>query len=211
MGAHMQRLLSGLFVLVILAGLSRSAAADDWQDCRQSDPDRRIAVCTQIINKGGESDKNLARAYFNRGIAHKAKGDLDRAIADYTEAIRLDPKSDAAYHNRGVAQRDKGDLDRAIADYTEAIRLNPKSDAAYHNRGVAHKAKGDLDRAIADYTEAIRLDPKYAGSYSNRGIAYAARETTQPPSPTTAKSSSCRRHLPLTARGKISRANGLQG
>ena len=54
------------------------------------------------------------------------KGDYDRAIADYDEAIRLDPRYAVAYYNRGVAYCDKGDYDRAIADYNEAIRLDPK-------------------------------------------------------------------------------------
>ena len=50
----------------------------------------------------------------------------DKAIADFTEAIRLDPKYAEAYCNRGCAYRNKGDYDKAIADFTEAIRLNPK-------------------------------------------------------------------------------------
>jgi tetratricopeptide (TPR) repeat protein len=50
---------------------------------------------------------------------------MDRAIADYTEALRLDPKYTFAYYNRGDAYRYNGDLDRAIADYTEALRLVP--------------------------------------------------------------------------------------
>jgi tetratricopeptide (TPR) repeat protein len=53
------------------------------------------------------------------------KGDYDRAIADLTEAIRLDPKYVWAYASRGEAYRMKGDYDRAIADLTEAIRLDP--------------------------------------------------------------------------------------
>ena len=95
-------------------------------------------------------------AYTNRGLAWGDKGDLDRAIADYNEAIRLDPKYADAYYNRGLAWRAKGDLDRAIADYNEAIRLDPKYADAYNNRGNAWRAKGDLDRAIADYN---RGDP----------------------------------------------------
>ena len=105
----------------------------------------------------------------------RAKGEYDRAIADYTEAIRLDPKHAAAFNNRGLAWTAKGEHDRAIADYTEAIRLDPKHAAAFYNRGNAWSAKGEYDRAIADYTEAIRLDPNYATAFNNRGNAWAAK------------------------------------
>jgi len=101
-----------------------------------------------------------------------ALSDYDRAIVDYTEAIRLDPKFAFAYNNRCNAYHRKGDNDRAIADCTEAIRLDPKYAFAYNNRGLAYAGKGDYDRAIVDYTEAIRLDPKYALAYNNRGNAY---------------------------------------
>ena len=98
------------------------------------------------------------------------RANYDKAIADYTEAIRLDPKFAEAYYNRGVAYENKGEYDKAIADYTEAIRLDPKYAEAYNSRGFAYGNKGEHDKAIADYTEAIRLDPKYANAYYNRGV-----------------------------------------
>jgi lipoprotein NlpI len=110
--------------------------------------------------------------YNNRGLAYATKGDRDRAIADYSEAVRLDPKFANAYNNRGLAYRAKGDNDRAIADFNEAITVDPKLASAYNNRGNAYRAKGDNDRAIADYDEAIRGDPKFANAYINRGLTF---------------------------------------
>ena len=54
------------------------------------------------------------------------RASYDKAIADFTEAIRLDPKDADAYCNRARAYYSKGEYDKAIADYSEAIRLNPK-------------------------------------------------------------------------------------
>src|SRR5258707_1124819 len=87
----------------------------------------------------------------DRGVAWYVKGDYDRAIADYDEAIRLHPRYAPAFNNRGNVWYRKGDKDRAIADYDEAIRLDPKYAPAYTNRGNAWSGKGDNDRAIADY------------------------------------------------------------
>jgi lipoprotein NlpI len=82
------------------------------------------------------------------------------AIADYNEAIRLDPKLPGPSYNRGLLYTVKQDYDRAIADFSEAIRLDPKFAGAFNNRGWAYAAKQDYDHAIADYNEAIRLHPK---------------------------------------------------
>ena len=109
---------------------------------------------------------NAPRPSSIAASAYRDKGDNDRAIADYNEAIRLDPKDATAYNNRGYRlSANKGDNDRAIADYDEAIRLDPKYAMAFLGRGIAYRAKGDLDRAIADYSEAIRLDPKFARAF----------------------------------------------
>ncbi len=62
-------------------------------------------------------------ALFHRGICHFNEGDLDRAIADFTEAICLKPDMAAAYYNRSHAYEEKGDKDKAQQDYEKAKAL----------------------------------------------------------------------------------------
>ena len=167
--------LASAAVMLMLAPAA-AQISQNWAWCvNQGDAfpaDQRISACTSIIQSGRETQRNLAIAYYSRGLAYYDKGDDDRAIAEYNEAIRLDPKFAYAYSSRGLAYDHKGDLDRASPDYNEAIRLDPKYAQAYFNRGNAYYQKGDDDRAIADYNEAIRLTPKYAYAYNNRGTAY---------------------------------------
>jgi tetratricopeptide (TPR) repeat protein len=120
-------------------------------------------------------------AFYNRGFARTeialaaegaSKGDLDLAIADYTEAIRLKPDYATAYANRGTCYQFKYDLDRAIADFTEALRLNPTDTFALGNRAAVLSTVKQYDRALADYDEAIGLEPDYAGHYEGRGLTY---------------------------------------
>ena len=53
------------------------------------------------------------------------KGALDKAINDYTEAIRLNPMNATAYYHRGLLYEEKGNLGQAKKDYDDAIRLDP--------------------------------------------------------------------------------------
>jgi lipoprotein NlpI len=153
--------------------LIRPAAADPCDDLR--DPGPRIVACTESINSGKWKGNNQAINYGNRGRAYTVKGDPDRAIADFNQAIGINPKNAVFYNNRGIAYRNKGDFDRAIADYTQAISLNPKHHDAYYNRGIAYRNKDDFDRAIADYSQAISLNPKDPDFFNNRAFVYSEK------------------------------------
>ena len=108
---------------------------------------------------------------IREGNAAYSAGAFDKAIANFSEAIRARPHDATAFYSRGNAYETKGDYDQAIADFNEAIRLNPNDAPTFNNRGIAYANKGNQFRAIADYNEAIRLKPDYAGAFCNRGIA----------------------------------------
>ena len=100
---------------------------------------------------------------------------FDRAIADYTRAIQINPNYLDAYFARAESYSNKEDYDLAIADYTSMLRINPNSADAYIARGTMYVLKNDHERAIAEYTSAIRIDPNYAEAYKNRGDVYIGK------------------------------------
>jgi tetratricopeptide (TPR) repeat protein len=122
-------------------------------------PDLQIGGCTASIQSGRWSGKALAWVYVSRGHAFHDKKDYDRAIADYDQAIQLDPKDANAYVSRGLAYHGKKDYDRAIADYNQAIQLDPKDADAYFSRGLAKRRKGDNSGGDADIAVAKTIDP----------------------------------------------------
>src|SRR3954468_14541336 len=158
-------ILQSLALTAVVVNLSSSNPASavnrrDWTDCNQTaEPDRSIVACTKILDDQAETSKNHAGAYLGRGRAYSAKREFDRAIADYNEAISLEPEIAQPYLSRGIAYQAQHEFDQAIADYEQALRINPNSAAAYNNRGNVYRDKGDLDRAIADYDQAIKLNP----------------------------------------------------
>ena len=125
-----------------------------------------------LLSGCGPSKEERATDVFKRGLEHYQQRELDRAIADLTKAIRLNPENADAHHIRGCCYGQKGQYDTAIADCTEAIRLNPKYTEAYCDRGRCYGGKGEYDNAMADFAEAIRLNPKYADAYNSQGVAY---------------------------------------
>lgn len=114
-----------LLVAAVAPFFITSAAADDADACTNEKGDKKIAACTSAINSGRWRGVNLAWAFVGRGRGYSDKNDYDHAIADFTEAIKLDPKHNYAYSNRGLVYAKKGQHDRAIGDYNEAIKLDP--------------------------------------------------------------------------------------
>jgi len=157
-----------------VAQTGRSSARDVATCAQVKDHNAAIAGCTRVIEDPRVKPKGQAAAYYNRGNAHAAKGDQAAAIADYDEAIKLEPKNALAFNNRGTAHSEKGDSDAAIADFSEAIKHNARYASAYFNRANAYAAKGEADRAIADYTAALKHNRRNVNAYIARGALYLA-------------------------------------
>ncbi|HEV3260069.1 MAG TPA: tetratricopeptide repeat protein [Gemmataceae bacterium] len=128
-------------------------------------------------------DPDCANAYGSRATIYaEVKQDYDRAIADYSEAIRLRDDQTAqgkylaatVYTGRGHCYLHMAKVAEAIADYDEAIRLNPQVLQAYAYRGLAYETKGLYDKAIADYTEAIARTSDRPLYYKVRARVYRA-------------------------------------
>ncbi len=98
-----------------------------------------------------------AKDYYNQGNAKYDLKDYQGAIADFNQAIKLDPNFASAYFNRGLAKYELKDYEGEIADYNMAIKLDSNYANAYNNRGVAHKNLGNKTQAISDFQKAAEL------------------------------------------------------
>ncbi len=80
-------------------------------------------------------------ALIERGTKYNLNSDYDRAIADFNEAIRLDPNSAAAFYGRAAVYYNMGDYDRAIQDYDQVLRIDPRYNMAPMFRALTYEKK----------------------------------------------------------------------
>jgi Flp pilus assembly protein TadD len=137
--------------------------------------------------------KYLGHKYL--GIALLSKGQIDEAIRQFREGVRLRPDDADAHYSLGVALDKKGQIGEAISQFQEAVRLEPDYADAHNNLGVAYGAgdarrdqlgemadahynlgvaffqRGRTDEAIRQFQEAIRLKPDRAEAHNNLGTA----------------------------------------
>jgi tetratricopeptide (TPR) repeat protein len=159
---------------------------------------RQAPTTTASASYGGSNAQpKTAGAFLDRGILFATRGDFDLAIADFTEAVKLDDNLASAYFQRGkayfarqsrlytaitedfdydylISRRKKtADDDLAIKDFSRAIQLQPDNPVVYFWRSQVYIDICEDDKAFADSNQAIRLDPNYAMAYRNRGNVYS--------------------------------------
>lgn len=167
-------MLAAAFV-VLAAAEAFAADPHDLRDCEDSvDVQRMIAACTRLSQDVALPAGARSMTLLKRGFGYFALDKFDAAQADFSEAIRLNPRNNFAHHELGLTLFKKGDFVRAIAALTEAIKLDATSAASRLSRGQVYLSAGGLDEAIQDFTDAIKLG-------ADKNTAFAKDRTVDRP------------------------------
>jgi len=155
-------IVAGIFLLLLPISLVQT-----WNRCRVwKDPE---TFWNDTIQK---FPKQIVDAYYNRGNHYMRTGRLPQSLADFDQAVALNPGIQRIWYNRGLVLAEMNQNDSALVSFEHSLRIEPKNVDALNNRGAMKYRLGKLADAASDFTRAIELNPRYRDAYSNRAFAY---------------------------------------
>ena len=100
---------------------------------------------------------------MSRGLRDQKAGAHEEAIADFTDAITLDPAYAEAWHERAIARYDQGDTMGAIRDIEETLKREPRHFGAWATLARIAESRKDWKGAYAAWQKVLDIDPKMPG------------------------------------------------
>lgn len=137
----------------------------------------RLSEALDHFTKMMDRDPETPYWYAYRGWAYHKLEQNERAIRDYSEAIRLSEES-YLFNNRGVIYRSMKKYEDSITDFTKAIVLDPDYQLGYRNRGQSYSMIKQFDKALKDYEVALKIDSNSPGN--NNAVAWLLATAPDP-------------------------------
>jgi len=122
-----------------------------------------LSRCDVALTAEHLGRNDTVATHVNRGILRLRRGNIGLAVADFDDAISLDPSQPEAYLNKGAAMIREDDAEQALGLFTMALERNTsRPDIAHYGRAIANEALGHVAQAYADFRRASELSPDWA-------------------------------------------------
>jgi Tfp pilus assembly protein PilF len=163
--------------LAALAFLAKPALAQSYElkDCEQEDSaSLSLRACTTLLQSSELNNEDRARILARRGFAWLIEDDADDALADFTAAIKLNPRELRALIGRARTHSLLEQHAKAAEGWSAVIALDPNSEAHYLKRGASYLAAQDMTAAMADFDKTVALNPKSIDGFIGRANVFVA-------------------------------------
>ena len=143
-------------------------------------PRRVIQACTEALDRNVLEVPQRSFLLVGRADAYFALNDKQRALDDYSAALKMAhllPANERflLFAPRAGAYFALGDKQHALDDYDAAIKSAPHNAALYYNRGVVFIAQANYDAALQDFDTALKLDSRFVPALRQRAKIYTTR------------------------------------
>jgi tetratricopeptide (TPR) repeat protein len=155
-GIHWPSLFGALVLIALVAVFSGLTVR------RNRDYRTEMAMWGDIVGKQPGND----RAHYNYGDALMKSGDVQEAMSQFEQALKINKDYPEAHNNLGQALASLGRVSDALPHFAEAVRLRPTDDRAQYNLANVLLAEGNLPEAAEHYDLALKLDPSSAETHS---------------------------------------------
>lgn len=164
-----------LYIGLLLTGLTMSANAQVLvlgsglaKDCYEAaetvrlTPKSSIETCSKALDHEVLSKNDRMSTLINRGILYMRNGEYTQAMADYEDALKINPNKGETFLNIGAAHIYREEYAEAKDAIDKAIELGTTDlYAAYYNRAIAQERLGDITSAYWDYRKSLELMPEF--------------------------------------------------
>jgi eukaryotic-like serine/threonine-protein kinase len=140
-----------------------------WRNFELSKHMKWIEPARQACTVALRISPGLAAGHGCLGLIHNGTGEHERAVAEFKEALAVDPSNDAFYTGLAKAYESLGQNDEAEKTYLEAIQLRPQYWVGYGTLGVHYYKQGQYDRALEMFQHVVTLAPDSTRGHSNLG------------------------------------------
>jgi tetratricopeptide (TPR) repeat protein len=142
-----------------------------WQQAQApDDSDTSLRAAEKRLS----SEKN-ASAYIYRGIVYSKRGEQEKALQDFTAALKHEPRNSAARYNLALMEAQQGKNNDAIKTYNQLIKDTPSLPQAWYNRGVLLMKNGKHKEAARDFEKVLELVPQQADACNNLALCRIAQ------------------------------------
>lgn len=124
------------------------------------------------LGKAIELDAGNAEAWQLRAALRIGKGEWDKAVNDFEQLVKNDPKNVKARQALAETLLNLKKYDLAHEQVEKAIELAPKAAINYTLRSRIHEAEGKTDEALADLDAAIKVEPSDLGALMARAVMH---------------------------------------
>ena len=108
---------------------------------------------------------------FDHALELSEKGQDAAAIAEWQNALRIDPNDPKAHNNLGAALARTGKTEEAVRQFRKAVELRPEFAQAHYNLGGVLVQSGRLEEAVRSFRGALQLVPELAEARHELGVA----------------------------------------